>query len=88
MLDKIDEGNHGDADLAAVDLRGPQPCCEGPKLRPFPNRRATIKFIKRLDNQAIEGQSHVFEVLIARKQYALKVVSNILEILPGYDTGR
>ncbi|KAL8762104.1 MAG: hypothetical protein Q9184_001849 [Pyrenodesmia sp. 2 TL-2023] len=79
MPHEVDEGNDSDADLAAIDLKGPQPRCEGPKLRPFQNRKAAIRFIKRLDDPAIEGESHVFEVVIARKRYALK----IFNLYPG-----
>ncbi|KAL8906226.1 MAG: hypothetical protein Q9207_002148 [Kuettlingeria erythrocarpa] len=73
MPHKLDEGDNGDIDLAAVDLRGPQPRSEGPKLRPFPHRKAGVRFIKRLDDTANGGDSHVFEVVIARKRYALKI---------------
>ncbi|KAL8925691.1 MAG: hypothetical protein Q9208_003374 [Pyrenodesmia sp. 3 TL-2023] len=73
MPHKFDEGDDGDAYRAEIDLKGPQPRCEGPKLRPFPNRKAAIRFIKRLDDPAIEGPSHVFEAVIARKRYALKI---------------
>lgn len=74
----INQVDDSDPDLGLINLEGPQPRCEGPKFHPFPNRRATINVIKRLDDPAIQGEAHVFEVSIARKPYALKVVSGLL----------
>lgn len=76
--DAVQDGAHAaDADMASVELRGLQPRCDGPKLHPFAHRRAKIKFVKRLSDPDHEGQGHVFQVDIARKTYALKIVSFI-----------
>ena len=52
------------------------PDCEGPKLRPFKNRKAAIGFHRLLSNEdsGTGGHAHVFEVSIRSKLYALKVV--------------
>ena len=57
----------------------PLPTCHGPKLLPFENQSAAIKFIRVLSDQrprdsSSEGRSYVFEVSILSKTYALKVV--------------
>ncbi len=48
--------------------------CEGPKLHPFCDRESTIGFVRLLSNGGSEGHSHVFEVSIGSKAYALKMV--------------
>ncbi|KAI4199866.1 MAG: hypothetical protein LQ350_004314 [Teloschistes chrysophthalmus] len=48
------------------------PPCNGPKLHPFADRYAPIKF-ERLLSDAEAALAHVFEVTIAGKPYALKV---------------
>ena len=52
------------------------PNCEGPKLRPFKDRKAAIDFRRLLsdDDSGSGGHAHVFEVSIKSKIYALKVV--------------
>lgn len=76
MPRKIDRYSEGNVDVSSVDLDGLQPSCEGPKLSPFHKRKAAIKFIQRLSDAEHDGQAHVFEVSIARKSYALKIVSS------------
>ena len=59
------------------DFDKPLPDCEGPKLHPFKHRKAAIKFHRLLsdtDMPQAGGDSHVFEVSIRSKVYALKVV--------------
>lgn len=75
MPRRTDQRNEEDATLSSIDLNGLQPQCEGPKLPPFPNRKATLNVIRRLSDLEQDGQAHVFEVTIARKDYALKIVS-------------
>ncbi|KAL8654686.1 MAG: hypothetical protein Q9210_001353 [Variospora velana] len=70
---RTDQRNEEDATFSSIDLNGLQPQCEGPKLPPFPNRKATLKVIRRLSDPEHNGEAHVFEVTIARKAYALKI---------------
>lgn len=70
--------NEENRNPASVELEGLQPRCDGPKLHPFHNRRATIRYTKRLSDPNHDGEAHVFQVEIARKAYALKVVSAVL----------
>ena len=53
------------------------PQCEGPKLQPFKDRKATIRFHRVLGGEESESgaHAHVFEISVGRKHYALKVVS-------------
>lgn len=74
----INQLDDGDLELRSVNLKGPQPRCNGPKFHPFSDRRATINVIKRLDDPAVQGQAHVFEVAITGRTYALKVVGSLL----------
>ena len=60
--------------LSKPRYQGPIPRCEGPKLSPFRDRKAAIEFVRLLSDPELEGQAYVFEVLIASKPYALKVV--------------
>ena len=68
--------------LSTPRYQGLLPRCEGPKLGPFHDRKAAIEFVRLLDDPQVAdsevtegGQSHVFEVLIASRSYALKIVS-------------
>ena len=61
---------------------GALPQCEGPKLRPFPQRGLKVIFNSLIsDTQYVAGHTdtgghaHVFAVSIGGKEYALKVVS-------------
>jgi len=58
----------------------PLPQCEGPKLHPFHDHVASIDFKHLLSDPATTAQSHVFEVSITSKPYALKIVSFSLAI--------
>lgn len=49
------------------------PRCTGPKLHPFLHSQKPIDFIRQIDDDDA-GHSHVFEVMIAGRSYALKVV--------------
>ncbi len=51
------------------------PGCEGPRLAPFNDRKFDIDFVRLLSGNEQDGQSHVFEVSIKGKVYALKIVS-------------
>jgi Kinetochore Sim4 complex subunit FTA2 len=72
-----------------IDLNEPLPRCEGPKLRPFKDRKANIKFVSLLSrgdgdsdsdsDSSSGGHGHVFEVIIASRRYALKIVSGHLQ---------
>ncbi len=53
----------------------PLPKCEGPTLAPFNGRKLNIDFVRLLSDNEQNGQSHVFEVSIKGKAYALKIVS-------------
>jgi hypothetical protein len=53
----------------------PLPECEGPRLAPFKDRKIKIDFVQLLSDNEQNGQSHVFEVSIKGKAYALKIVS-------------
>jgi hypothetical protein len=61
-----------------VDL---PPNVRGPKLTPFAEDFATAQFVKLLsseDNESSSGASHsrVFQVIIKKKKYAVKIVSS------------
>jgi hypothetical protein len=68
-----------------IDLNEPLPRCDGPKLHPFKDRKANIKFVSLLSqgdgdgdgdsDSGSGGHGHVFEVIIASRRYALKIVS-------------
>ena len=51
------------------------PRCQGPKLHPFPDRKAVVTFLRLLSEVDSKGHAHVFEVSIGSEHYALKVVS-------------
>jgi hypothetical protein len=50
------------------------PSLVGPKLKPFPQRNAPVEFIGLLSSVTPGKHSHVLEVKIAKKRYALKIV--------------
>ena len=50
------------------------PRCEGPKLRPFPRRKAAVQITALLSDLDSDGHAHVFEASIGSRTYALKVV--------------
>ncbi len=52
----------------------PLPQTDGPKLHPFPGRKKPINFVRVLSDINADGQSHVIEVSIGSKKYALKMV--------------
>jgi len=57
--------------------------CEGPKLHPFFDRSSDIQLIRMLSDLEQEGYSHVFEVIINSRHYALKMVSLAILLLSG-----
>ena len=52
----------------------PLPSCEGPKLNPFHELKAIVKFEKLLSDKHGEGQAHVFEASIGSSTFAIKIV--------------
>lgn len=56
------------------------PPCDGPKLLPFAGRYGPVEFIRLLSDPERDSMAYVFEVTIAAKRYALKIVSNIPSI--------
>ena len=53
----------------------PLPQCDGPKLKPFHDPKATLLFHRLISDKDAEGNcAHVFEVSIGSTKYALKVV--------------
>jgi len=57
----------------------PLPKCKGPRLYPFQECTATIDFVRLISDAdsvdtSQEGHAHVFEVSIASKCYAMKIV--------------
>ena len=53
----------------------PLPQCDGPKLKPFHDPKATVRFHRLISDKDAEGNcAHVFEVSIGFIKYALKVV--------------
>ena len=52
----------------------PLPTCEGPKLNPFHDLKATVKFKRLLSDKDAEGQAHVFEASIRSSTFAIKIV--------------
>lgn len=51
------------------------PQCDGPKLHPFSDGSSDIHFVRLLSDNKKVGHSHVFEVIMNGRHYALKVVS-------------
>lgn len=60
--------------MVRIHFSKPLPECEGPRLAPFKDRKSNIDFVRLLSNNEQDGHSHVFEVSIKGKAYALKVV--------------
>lgn len=58
----------------SVDLKEPLPPTIGPKLSAFDLRDRSIEFVGLLSAEQPERHSHVFEVVIGSKHYALKMV--------------
>lgn len=54
------------------------PRCTGPKLHEFQLRRQHIEFVRQIDNEDA-GHSHVFEIAISGRKYALKVVGLLFD---------
>ena len=52
----------------------PLPTCEGPKLNPFHDAKAIVKFKRLLSDKDAEGHAHVFEASIGSKSFAIKIV--------------
>ncbi len=52
----------------------PLPTCEGPKLKPFHDSKAIVKFKRLLSDKDAEGQAHVFEASIGSSTFAIKIV--------------
>ncbi|KAL8820976.1 MAG: hypothetical protein Q9191_007406 [Dirinaria sp. TL-2023a] len=57
----------------------PLPDCNGPRLQPFEDPKATVDFKRlisdgNLTDSSAGGHAHVFEALIQSKTYALKIV--------------
>ena len=53
----------------------PLPTCEGPKLKPFHDQKAIVKFKRLLSDKDAEGHAHVFEATIGSLTFAIKIVS-------------
>ncbi len=53
----------------------PLPTCEGPKLDPFHDSKAIVKFKRLLSDKDAEGHAHVFEASIGSSSFAIKIVS-------------
>ncbi len=74
--------------MVRIAFSKPLPECEGPKLVPFKDRKANVDFVRLLSDNEQDGQSHVFEVSIKGKAYALKIVSllcpNPITLLTGF----
>ena len=59
--------------MAIPQYDQPLPTCEGPKLNPFHELRAIVKF-KRLLSDNTGGHAHVFEASIGSSSFAIKIV--------------
>ena len=57
------------------------PQCDGPTLHPFSDGGSDIHFVRLLSDNERVGHSHVFEVIIKGRHYALKVVSATILLL-------
>jgi hypothetical protein len=56
---------------------GSLPPLVGPKLKPFLERNAFVEFVRLLSCITPGKHGHVFEVKIAKKPYALKIVGSL-----------
>jgi len=63
-----------------AENNGSLPQLVGPQLKPFPHRASPIKFIALLSSKTPGKHGHVFEVSIAKKIYALKIVCSIISV--------
>lgn len=52
----------------------PLPECEGPKLHPFADDKASLEFVRLLSDPTLDADAHVFEVSIGGQSCALKAV--------------
>ena len=52
----------------------PLPTCEGPKLNPFHDLKAIVKFKRLLSDKDAGGHAHVFEASIGSSSFAVKIV--------------
>jgi len=62
-----------------VDFNESLPSIEGPQLGPFRHRNSIIEFVSLLSDESLGSYSHVFEVVIESKHYALKMVRSHLD---------
>ena len=57
------------------------PQCDGPKLHPFSHGSSDLHFVRLLSDNENVGHSHVFEVIINGRHYALKMVGAFILLL-------
>lgn len=60
--------------LSMTNRDEPLPLGEGPKLTAFDLNNNTIEYVRLLNAEESSGHSHVFEVTIGARFYALKIV--------------
>lgn len=60
--------------LSTTNRNEPLPLGEGPKLTAFDLNDNTIEYVRLLSAEESSGHSHVFEVTIGARSYALKIV--------------
>ncbi len=62
----------------------PLPQCDGPKLHPFADDKASLEFVRLLSDPTLDADAHVFEVSIGGQSYALKAVRPLFFISPRF----
>lgn len=67
------------ASATGVDFDEPLPYKHVPQLWPFQYRHSSIEFVRLLSDANTSSHSHVFDVIIESKHYALKIVRCHLE---------
>ncbi|KAI4233602.1 MAG: hypothetical protein LQ349_004315 [Xanthoria aureola] len=65
------KGHLGPKNLIAT-AKIPLPQCDGPKLHPFADDKASLEFVRLLSDPTLDADAHVFEVSIGGQSYALK----------------
>lgn len=60
------------------------PQCNGPKLHPFVDDKASLEFIRLLSDPLIDRHACVFEVSIGGQSFALKVARLRVSSSPDY----
>lgn len=59
---------------------GRLPPIEGPKLHQFVDFDGDLEFVQLLTDPESDASAHVFEVVIASKTYALKIVRSLMPV--------